>query len=695
MSSSSSSSKRPKLEQLQKFKAKLPAHSQAALAAIVEEIKESGLPEASSEKEQREARRLLIQDSHGGGLGPLIQQMPMLTSQGSHVQLAIANFLVFIQALFARGGSFHAMLRSKFSQNPSSIDRPWSLILYLDEVIPGNVLGRAERKSWAFYASFLQFGDQLCHHDAWLTLAIARTKVVSTLEAGPSQIMATILKMIFTNPIVDPTLGYLLKSPTGDVRIHFRLGMVLADGAAQKQAWGSKGDSGSKFCQLCANVRATGSPTSPDLQHHNVQKYSQLVLTTDAQVLQSYAQLHARASTCTKQDFEMWQQATGWTYSHKAMLIDPDLLARDVLKPVSQFCHDYMHGILLGTGPLCLYQFLVAVEPTLAIWPFLEGYFQYFQFPKAWSSTHIHTFFSKKKVSSHKASEKISCQASELLAMFPIVRHFVHAVARPQGLCEAACQALLAMATAIDHVHYGNQAGLTTREALLQAMENAIATFTLAFPNQNLIKKWHWTLHLADSFARFGVLPNCFATERKHKPIGRMLTSMYNQTNFETTIMEHVLAHEISTLDQPNLFPEGVLLTRPVPASKKVLAVLNQVLQQQMTQDILCSQIAKVKGINVHKGDVVAYHVGGHFFPPWQVAEVQFHVSFHGTLATLVKSWEIKEYFPQQQFAKCLVTSELAFVPTQDIIELLVFSKPEQNHESKILLPFQIYSKDL
>lgn len=692
--SNPSSSKRPKLEQLQKFKSKLPAHTQAALAAIVNEIKEAGLPEASSEKDQREARRLLLRDSHGGGLGPLIQNMPMLTSEGNHVQIAIASFLVFIAALFARSeGSFHAMLRDKHSQNPSTVDRPWSLILYLDEVIPGNVLGRAERKSWAFYASFLQFGDQLCHHDAWLTLAIARTKVVSTLEAGPSQILATILKMIFANPIVDPTLGFQLKSPSGDVRIHFRLGMVLADGAAQKQAWGSKGDSGSKFCQLCANVRATG--TSEANQHHNVQKLSQLVLTTDDQVLQSYAQLHARASTCTKQEFEMWQQATGWTYSHKAMLIDDELLARNVLKPVSQFCHDYMHGILLGTGPLCLYQFLVALESSMAIWQFLEGYFQFFQYPKGWSSTHIHTFFSKKKVSSHKASEKISCQASELLAMFPVVRHFVHAVARPQGLCEAACQALLAMATAIDHVHYGNQAGLTTREALLQAMENAIATFTLAFPTQHLIKKWHWTLHLADSFARFGVLPNCFATERKHKPIGKMLSNLCNQKNFETTIMEHVLAHEISTLDQPNLFPSGVLLTKPVPASKKVLAVLNQVLHQQITHDILCSQSAKVNSTNVYKGDVVAYHVGNHVFPSWQIAEVQFHVSFHGTLATLVKSWELKEYFPQQQFAKCLVTSELAFIPTQDIIDTLVFSKPQQNQESKVLLPFQIYSKDL
>lgn len=125
------------------------------------------------------------------------------------------------------------------------------------------------------------------------------------------------------------------------------------------------------------------------------------------------------------------------------------------------------------------------------------------------------------------------------------------------------------------------------------------------------------------------------------------------------------------------------------------MAVLHQVLHQQVGQGILRSQSAKINGCTAQKGDVVAYNIGHQVFPPWQVAEVQFHVSFHGTLATLVKCWEIKEYFPQRQFAKCLVTSELAFIPTENIIEPLIFSKPQQSQESKVLLPFQIYSKDL
>ena len=49
--------------------------------------------------------------------------------------------------------------------------------------------------------------------------------------------------------------------------------------------------------------------------HCNIKKHSQLVLTTNAEVLQSYAKLDAKKIKCTKAEFDMWQQATGWNLS--------------------------------------------------------------------------------------------------------------------------------------------------------------------------------------------------------------------------------------------------------------------------------------------------------------------------------------------------------------------------------------------
>lgn len=104
-----------------------------------------------------------------------------------------------------------------------------------------------------------------------------------------------ILRSIFQNDFVQPTLGaILLKHPTGDIKLHFQLSMVLADGAAHKQIWGSKADAGTKFCILCANIKSTDQP---------ILKHDQLVLTTDQEVLQSYQQLHTRQAMTTKKNF--------------------------------------------------------------------------------------------------------------------------------------------------------------------------------------------------------------------------------------------------------------------------------------------------------------------------------------------------------------------------------------------------------
>ena len=399
----SSSSRPHKLAKLQDFKASLPHHSQASLHAMVQEANKTGLPELSSSKHQREARRELLDTCDGGALGPLIQSCNVENTHGNPVQVCFTNLLTYLVALFARGGAFHKLLKQQHEHHPSSAAKPWHMVLYLDELIPGNVLGRAERKSWAWYVSFLQLDHHLSSTDAWLTLAIVRSNVISSLEAGVSQVTALLLKNIFCRPISHPQGGLLLKHHEGDVRLHFTLASVLADGAAQKQVWGSKGDSGIKFCFLCANIRASG--TTEENMHENTTKYDQLVLTSNSQVLESYAKLHARKATTTRAEFELWEKATGWTYSPLALLLDDQLKSMNLLQPCSQFTHDYMHGVLQGTGPIVPFHFLCAMDTVLQVWQFLEGYFKHWEFPKQWKSQHVGTYFAKKKCLTTKVTK--------------------------------------------------------------------------------------------------------------------------------------------------------------------------------------------------------------------------------------------------------------------------------------------------
>ena len=142
---------------------------------------------------------------------------------------------------------------------------------------------------------------------------------MATLDGGIAQMMGHVLESIFCCPIQDPRLGIKLKASSGDTNLCFHLAMVLADGAAAKQVWSSKGDSGAKFCLLCANVHgqvAKHADEEPHEFHCATTQYSQLRLVTDQDLLDSYQRLHTRSSSCTKTTFAQWQQATGLTYSN-------------------------------------------------------------------------------------------------------------------------------------------------------------------------------------------------------------------------------------------------------------------------------------------------------------------------------------------------------------------------------------------
>lgn len=242
--------KRAKLSRLLKFQSRLPAHSQALLEAIVKEIEAHGLPEVSSSKHQREARQQLLASFHG----PLIREGTLTKADGNQVRVPHCSFLVYLSQLFHQGGSFHELLLSKHQKCPSSPERPWGLTLYADEIIPGNVLGRAERKCWALYATMDDFKHQLCHEAHYVRLQI---------QCGGHfgrRGFTMVLESIFLDPLVEPLGGFLLKDPSGnaaqDVRLHFHWRVMICDGAAHKQVWCTKGDGATKFCALCANVHS-------------------------------------------------------------------------------------------------------------------------------------------------------------------------------------------------------------------------------------------------------------------------------------------------------------------------------------------------------------------------------------------------------------------------------------------------------
>ena len=74
---------------------------------------------------------------------------------------------------------FREVFEQALSAQPATFCRPWRLLIYLDEITPGNPLRPDnKRKIMAFYASWLELGDRLRLEEYWLTLGVLRTSII-------------------------------------------------------------------------------------------------------------------------------------------------------------------------------------------------------------------------------------------------------------------------------------------------------------------------------------------------------------------------------------------------------------------------------------------------------------------------------------------------------------------------------------
>ena len=136
------------------------------------------------------------------------------------------------------------------------------------------------------------------------------------------------------------------------------------------------------------------------------------------------------------------------------------------------------------------------------------------------------------------------------------------------------------MALVIDQCHGGIQWRATTRSSLLTAVEEANKAFPEAWPDATMNKKWHWHLHLPDSYARFGHLPSCFTCERKHKTIASFASRLLKTQSFEVHLLEQLLANEICVLKEPNVFPAVAHVAKEKKATPKEIAAMAPFMSQ-------------------------------------------------------------------------------------------------------------------
>ena len=512
-----------KLRKLQQLRSEVPYVTKSALEGILTWVQKNGPVPLATAKHMREANRATL--AAASAYGPVLLEQKVKMQDGSTMSMPFLNFHSFLHAAYKAGGALFDLLKE--------VTEPLGLCLYSDEVCPGNPLsGATPRKCWVVYCGLVQTKQHLQNERAWVTLCCLRTSIVSKVEAGMSQILKIILKMIFQSEQADVLdMGILLQGPPGcpdgyeRKRLKMCLSFVVQDGQAHKQCWSLKGDSGSRFCGLCKNVFSHNEEEEGISEVSKWTCFKNLDLNSCEEIFSSWDRMAARSGNMSAQDFKTWQQASGITFSNEAILADVSL--RNILKPTQQYKHDWMH-CLMSNGVLSqgVYHMLEEMDA----WKEFHGYIAGWKIPSHWQHAGINVvnLFTEKRIAKHRNSEKFNSTASELLTILPIFCYFLQKVCRAMLQAEAQCIRKLALLVELLQATWFTS---IDADAIQRCAEESLVLWNQT--NWKMIKKHHWLLHLGEANRKHKIMVACWTMERKHRFVSQIGAAIANTRQLE------------------------------------------------------------------------------------------------------------------------------------------------------------------
>ena len=143
-------------ERINRMRYNLPFASQAALGAIMSLSAREELPVANRNaiRHSRDAAVAAVTE-----YGPIHKVVTVQSTDGEGIDLEVQNPQAMFAHMVKHNPSFARRVEAAYARKPPSAQAPWTIIVYGDEILPGNALAHTtNRKCWGIYWSLLELG---------------------------------------------------------------------------------------------------------------------------------------------------------------------------------------------------------------------------------------------------------------------------------------------------------------------------------------------------------------------------------------------------------------------------------------------------------------------------------------------------------------------------------------------------------
>jgi hypothetical protein len=409
------------------------------------------------------------------------------------------------------------------------------IALYWDEVVPGNNMRPDYGRAYiAVYWTFVDLPMWFINGPiGWFTLCYVPLTTVSVIAGGVPMLCEALLRVFFPDveEVMNFSIGVRLiggqagpADPLGFQNESFTFAadfaFWLADEAAFKKLGGVKGASGTKMCLCCQNTvgrcKADAIPEGSPLVHFtNPDVETLCVPHTPATLAECWLFLADQAvllrqGRLTKKAFKQMEQCLGITFCVVSLLAPR-------INEIAQVPHsvfwDWMHCVV-ASGGWAQYELNQLLRRIQRLVPLdrLQDFATYVKFPKDGGFSPKLCLADRLRDKPHKHFKAF---ASEVLGWSIVVGLFCEMVLAPKGALPAEIACFRLLGRIIYLLRLGN--GCVARLGRLKALLHEHQVQFMALYPEAATPKLHYTNHIPDCIARWGVLFACFATERKHR----------------------------------------------------------------------------------------------------------------------------------------------------------------------------------
>lgn len=472
---------------------------------------------------------------------------------------------------------FRIIMDETLSRQPAALAKPWRLILYCDEITPGDPLRPDnKRKLSAFYISWLELGPFLRYEEAWLTIGILRPSIVKHIAGRFSGAVRCLLRSMFMCADSLHTSGALVGGALFFCRYH----RMIMDEAAGKSVWMVKGASGIRSCISCKNVVKLGSADDPSLASFDADGYlvdisccddSKFDEMVEGDLARAFDELSAlrTAPGITKAMFGKAEKAYGIAFDPHCLLADVPM--RTLVTDVS-YTRDPMHVML--SGGVANTELFLVLQAVQSCFP-LFRYSTMKEFCNAaWTSPGtrktLSEAFSDGREAASKKDEMFKGSASEILSVYPLVRRFLETLV-PSDAIPKQKSSFFAMCAVLDSMQ---ACKVAFDEGLPVAMRLEIRNFFRlhleAYGRRHIRPKHHYMFHMLRQPTEDKIWLDCFVHERKHQLTKGLAEVVRNTSDFEKSVLLAVLNATVENLRTVS----ASMLVPPVAESNELTIAL-------------------------------------------------------------------------------------------------------------------------